>query len=590
MKKTIYILFIITSVGIFSSCKDVFDAPNQSSLDASVVYSTPALAETAVAGILQSFGETNSYRGRYLAGYGLNTDVEVYNSLKDITNDRARLCNYDTNVDNGQMNTDNNAWAKFYEAIERANIAINGLRIYGNVQNNPQLAQILGEVLTLRAVLYNDLIKGWGNVPARFEPITSATQYLPRSDKDVVYKQLLTDLAEAANLLPWPNETAVTSTVERVNKAFAKGLRARLALYAGGFSKHLDGQTRLSTDPDLAPQKMYEIAKKECLEIINSGKLTLPGFEQTFRTLNQETNRAGLESMWEIPFAEGRGRVIFSLGVRHTTTDKYTGQNNGGTNGPNPIMLYEYEKEDVRRDVTVVPYQWTNGVQVPSNLGRLYFGKYRYEWMNRRVVSTNDDGLNWMYMRYADVLLMAAEAVNELDGPATAAPYLKTIRTRAYPGNSAKVDAFMTTAVASKTAFFNAIVNERALEFCGEMLRKADLIRWNLLSVKLNEAKVKLQQLETRQGKYAALPARVYFRTASNGETVQIYGLNFGDTDVAGAAGGYTENKAWTMVSSTDQTTYWDALFVKNPDSQPVWPIWQVFLNSSNGTLNNDNF
>jgi hypothetical protein len=294
--------------------------------------------------------------------------------------------------------------------------------------------------------------------------------------------------------------------------------------------------------------------------------------------------------MWEIPFAEGRGRVIFSLGVRHTTTDKYTGQNNGGTNGPNPIMLYEYEKEDVRRDVTVVPYEWTNGVQVPSNLGRLYFGKYRYEWMNRRVVSTNDDGLNWMYMRYADVLLMAAEAVNELDGPATAAPYLKTIRTRAYPGNSAMVDAFMTTAVASKTAFFNAIVNERALEFCGEMLRKADLIRWNLLSVKLNEAKVKLQQLEARQGKYAALPARVYFRTASNGETVQIYGLNFGDTDVAGAAGGYTGNKAWTMVSSTDQTTYWDALFVKNPNSQPVWPIWQVFLNSSNGTLNNDNF
>lgn len=590
MKKTLYILFIITITGIFSSCKNVFDAPNESALDASVVYSTPALAETAVAGILQSFGETNSYRGRYLVNYGINTDVEVYNSLKNTTDDKSRLANYNTNVDNGQMNTDNNAWAKFYEAIERANLAIVGLKTYGNVKSNPQLAQILGEVLTLRAVLYNDLIKGWGNVPARFEPTTTATQYLPRSDKDVIYKKLITDLDEAQTLLPWPNETAVTSTVERVNKAFAKGLRARLALYAGGYSKHLDGQTRLSKDPDLAPQKMFEIVKKECLEIINSGKLTLPGFEQTFRTLNEETNKAGLESMWEIPFADGRGRVIFDLGVKHTTVDKYTGQNKGGTDGPNPVLFYDYDKDDVRRDVSVVPYEWTNGIQVPSALSRLYLGKYRYEWMKRKVVSTNDDGLNWIYMRYSDVFLMAGEAVNELDGPVAAAPYLRRIRSRAFPNNPAKVDAFMTQVIASKPAFFNAIVDERALEFCGEMLRKADLIRWNLLTSKLNENKLKLQQLEARTGKYAALPAKIYFKTLANNETVQIYGLNFGDTDAAGLAGGYTENKTWTLVSTTDQSTYWNALFVNDPSTQPVWPIWQFFIENSNGSLNNDNF
>ncbi|MFC5282062.1 RagB/SusD family nutrient uptake outer membrane protein [Pedobacter alpinus] len=589
MKKIIYILTIITAINFISGCKNTLDAPNVSALDASVVFSTPALAESALAGILQSFGETNSYRGRYLVNYGVNNDVEVYNSLKNITAEQARLSNYNTNVDNGQMNTSNNAWAKFYEAIERANLAIVGLRTYGNVQSNPQLAQILGEILTLRAVLYNDLVKGWGNVPARFEPITTETQYLPRSDKDVVYKQLLADLDEAAALLPWPNETATTSTVERVNKAFAKGLRARLALYAGGFSKHLDGQTRLSTDPDLAPDKMYAIAKQECLDIINSGKLRLLGFEEVFKTFNAETNRAGLESMWEIPFAEGRGRVIFDMGVRHTTVDKYTGQNRGGTDGVNPVMFFEYEKEDVRRDVTAVPYEWTNGVQVPV-VGKFYFGKYRYEWLKRFVTSTNDDGLNWMYMRYADVILMAAEAINELDGPAAAAPYLKMIRTRAYPNNSAKVDAFMATASASKASFSSAIVDERALEFCGEMLRKADLIRWNLLSTKLNEAKTKLQQLDARQGKYANLPAKIYYRTAADGETVQIYGLNFGDTDAAGVLGGYTSNKTWTLSSSSDVVTYWNALFINDPNSQPVWPIWQFFIDNSNLTLDNKNF
>lgn len=593
MKKVIYTLFVIAGITFVSSCKKTLDAPTKSSLDESVIFSTPSLAEGAIAGVLQSFGETNSYRGRFLVFYGLNNDTEVYNTLKSVDDDKAKLSNYNCNVNNSQMNTTDNAWAKFYEGIERANLAIRGIRTYGNIESNPAMAQILGEILTLRAVIYNDLIKGWGDVPARFEPITTATAYLPRSDRDVIYKQLLADLNEAAGYLPWPGENTTTARVERVNKAFAKGLRARLALAAGGYAQRLDGTIKLSSDPELSHDKMYAIAKKECLEIINSGKLRLLGFEEVFRKLNEETGVAGLESMWEIPFSDGRGRVIFDLGVRHIKTDQYTGQNKGGTDGPNPIMLYEYDNDDVRRDVTVVPYEWDGGdgtkgaIQVPSSLGRLYFGKYRYEWMKRRVTATNDDGLNWMYMRYADVVLMAAEAINDLDGPAAAAPYLKMIRDRAFPTAPAKVTAFMATATASKSAFFDAIVNERALEFTGEMLRKSDLIRWNLLGTKLAEAKTKLQQLENRQGKYAALPSKIYYKTAANGETVEIYGLKFGDTDAQGLALGYTSNKTWTMVTTGETVSYWNALYTKDPNLQQYWPIWQVFLDSSNGMLNN---
>lgn len=595
MKKIIYIGFILIAFTAVSSCKNALEAPTKSSLDESVIFSTPGLAEGAVAGIIQSFGETNSYRGRFLVFYGLNTDTEVNNSLKATSDDKSRLSNYDANVNNGQMNTDNNVWAKLYEGIERANLAIKGIRTYGKIESSPQMAQILGEILTLRAVLYNDLMKGWGDVPARFEPITTATTYLARSDRDVIYKQLLKDLDEAAGYLPWPNENATTSKVERVSKAFAKGMRARLALAAGGYAQRLDGTVRLSTDPELSRDKMYAIAKKEAVEVVESKKLRLLGFEEVFRKLNEEGGAAGLESMWEIPFSEGRGRVIFDLGVRHLKTDQYTGQNKGGTNGVNPIMLYEYENDDVRRDVTVVPYEWDGGdgtkgaYQVPSTLGRLYFGKYRYEWMKRRVTSTNDDGLNWLYMRYADVVLMAAEAINELDGPGAAAPYLKMIRDRAFPTNAAKVNTYMATVSASKQTFFDAIVNERALEFTGEMLRKSDLIRWNLLGTKLAEAKTKLQQLENRQGKYANLPTKIYYKTLANGETVEIYGLKFGDTDAQGAALGYTANKNWTMSATSDAVTYWDALFVKDPNKQQYWPIWQVFLDSSNGLLNNKN-
>ncbi len=592
MKKFIYkSLIALALVGTMASCDDILDAPAKSTIDESVLFSTPALAEGSIAGIIQSFCEQNSYRARFLVYYGINTDCEVHNSLINTADDKSRLSNYNTNIANGQMNTENNAWACFYQGIERANLAVKGIRTYGDVENSREMAQILGEILTLRAVVYSDLIKGWGDVPARFEPINSETVDLPRSDRDIIYKQLLADLEEAGELLAWPNETSVTTTTERVNKAFAKGLRARLALAAGGYALRADGTVRRSTDPDLAPDKMYAIAKKECMDIINSGTCTLRGFEQVFKEdLGGEQGIAGREMLWEIPFSDTRGRVIFDLGVKHTTVDKYTNQNKGGTNGPNPIMYYEYDVDDVRRDVTCVPYEWTNGIQVPTNLNKWYFGKYRYEWLSRNDFSPNDDGLNWPYMRYADVVLMAAEAINEIDGPAAAAPYLKMIRDRAFPDNPEKVTTFMSTATASKDAFFNAIVDERALEFTGEMLRKGDLIRWNKLSSKLAEAKTKLEQLENRQGKYADLPSKIYYKTDTDGESVIIYGLNYGDTDTEGAALGYTSEKSWKLVNSTDAVNYWDALYVRNPDIQQFWPIWQVFIDASDGILTNDGY
>lgn len=580
---------------MMSACaEDFLDAPTKSSMDESVIFSTPAYAERAIPGVLQSFGETNSYRGRYLPNYGLNTDVEVQNSLSATAadpSDKERLVNYNTNLANDQMNTDNNAWAKFYEGIERANLAIRGLRTYGDVESNADLAQILGELITLRAILYSDLLKGWGNVPARFEPITSETAYLPRVDRDVVLKQLLADLEEAAGLVGWPNENSFTVSTERINRCFVKGLRARVALMAGGYSLH-KGETalRLSTDPELERSKMYAIAKSECLDVINSGhaKLQPGGFEAAFKAVHAESYLAGNETLWELPFSEGRGRVIFNLGVKHTTTDRYTSQNKGGDNGPNPVMFYKYEKEDVRRDVTCIPYEWTNGKQAPTNLDKWYFGKYRYEWLNRLVTSTNDDGLNYLYMRYAEVLLMAAEAINELDGPAAAAPYLRQVRARAYPSNPEKVEAFMAAATASNDAFFSAIVDERALELCGEMIRKADLIRWNLLTSKMEENKAELEKLGKREAPYTDVNQTVYYKTASDGESLIFYGLNRGETGAPAAEPASYSSKSWKLNADDAVRLYWNRLYVRDPGKQPYWPVWQYFIDNSNGTLDND--
>ncbi|WP_370641065.1 RagB/SusD family nutrient uptake outer membrane protein [Flavobacterium anseongense] len=555
------------------------------------------LTKGAIDGIKIPFGETNSYRGRFLPWYGFNTDSEWYNS-SETAGDKADLCVYDAKPNNVEMNTANNAWSMMYQGIERANLCIRGIRNYGNPAPGNEMGYLLGEALTLRAIYYADLVKAWGDVPARFEPTNSQTIFLGKSSRDIIYKQLIQDLGEASTLVPWPNGNAATTNVQRINKAFVKGLRARLAMVASGYQQYPDG-IRRSTDTDLSVANMYALALSECNDVIQSGTAHLePSFETFWRKYNQENTAAGGESLWELPFGAGRGRMLFTFAVNHTSIDQFqaNGSNRGGVAGPLPHIFYDYDVADSRRDVTCVPYRYgtasntvlTNGFptakQTLVGINRWYFGKYRYEWMTRRVISTNDDGVNKIYMRYAEVLLMAAEAANELNGPAAAAPYLKEIRRRAFaPANHAvKVDAYV-DALGSKEAMFNAIVEEHKFEFTGEMERKQALIRWNLLGAKLTDAKAKMFRLQQRTGEYADVATTLYFKYNTDNVSLIIYGLNHGETTDPGA--GYT-SFSWNNLSDTKINGLVKA--GADPDNRQFWPIWQVFLDGSNGLLVND--
>ena len=593
-----YIKLSILSLSLVGVTSCDLEAPSISALNESSVFAVYSLAEAEVMSIHVSFGETNSYRGRFLPYYGVNTDVEVGNSpeLSNATSDKQSLWNYNTLPNNGQMNTDNNAYAKFYEGIERANLAIQEIRAHGDIENKPDMAQLLGEALTLRAVIYNDLIKAWGDVPARFEPNGPENVYLPRTSRDVIYKQLLADLLEAEDYCYWPNENKITQTTERVSKAFVKGLRARIALYAGGYGLRGDGYRR-SKDPDLAPEKMYQIAKEECEDIINQGCNTLGEFKDNFIKLCEDNVTAGGESLWEIPFSEGRGRVLYTWGVKHQAKDQYTQQAQGGVNGPIATLYYDYDEDDIRRDITCVPYEWSkdlvNGkahVQLRAQ-NKWCFGKLRYEWMKRIVTSTNDDGVNWQYMRLADVYLMAAEAINELDGPSAAWKYMEPVLNRVLP--AAKVSALKTQYTASKTAFFNGIVDQRAFEFAGEALRKCDLVRWGNIDTKMAEAKAKLQDLQKRQGNYAGYPDKVYINNSEDKDNIEIYGLNKGEDDsdkIKELKDAGWDSKNWFESTSGYVLTddYINGLYVVTPSTHCLWPIWQTFIDASNNMLNND--
>lgn len=591
----------IALAGVVTSCD--MDAPTQSTLDETSVFSQYSLAESEIMSIHVSFCQTNSYRGRFLPYYGLNSDLETGSGTQPSYSkamsydDKNSLWAYNTLATNGQMNTDNNAYAMFYEGIERANLAIQGIRKYGNIENNRDMAQLLGEALTLRALIYNDLIKAWGDVPARLQPNNADNVYMPRCNRDSIYKVLLADLKEAEDYCYWPNENVITKSTERVSKSFVKGLRARIALYAGGYGLRGDGY-RKSKDPELASDKMYAIAKQECVDIINKHCNTLGSFEENFKKLCQDNVSAGGESLWEIPFSSGRGRVVYTFGIKHQAADQYTSQAQGGANGPLPYLYYDYDKDDIRRDITCIPYEWSKDLvdgksyQQLRGINKWCFGKLRYEWMkSERALSLgkNDDGVNWQYMRLADVYLMAAEAINALDNDQqTAWKYMKPVLDRALP--AAKVEALKAKYTANQDAFFKGIVEQRGFEFAGEMLRKADLVRWGIIDEKMAEAKQKLTDLSNRAGSYEDLPLKLYYK--NEGENIVVYGLNHGDTDAEGAALDGYSSKQWFVDSKTGANLltedYINGLYVGKPSLNCLWPIWQTFIEKSNGLLNND--
>lgn len=219
----------------------------------------------------------------------------------------------------------------------------------------------------------------------------------------------------------------------------------------------------------------------------------------------------------------------------------------------------------------------------PTQKAGWNFGKYRYEWM-QRVVS-GDDGINQPYVRYSDVLLMLAEVLNELDDLEGAKKYLEMVRKRAFKEEdwSEKVEDYIARLL-TKEQFFNAIVDERKFEFAGEMLRKGDLIRWNLLGKNVKETKRKMDDLRNYRNDYTNLPRKVYYRQMSDGESIEVYGFNVGEDNIPQGDG--WQSVDWQKAAITDARV--ERFYVNEPDKRQFWPIFQSDLDTQMGSLIND--
>ena len=608
MKKIFaYILCAAGMTLAAASCEKFLDTESPSTFDAATVYSNYSLTESAIFSITQSFGETNNYRGRYLCWIGLNSDIEWYNTFKP-TDEKYQIAAYSQLPNNGQLNLGNGPFAKLYEAIERANLVIEGIREYGKPEENEDMAYLLGETLTLRAMIYYDLTRAWGDVPARFESTTSATIYKPKASRDEIYKQLLADLEEAIPYLPYPGRTAATSRTDRVNKLFAEGLYARIALMASGYAMRPDdgmvgtgdlGTNRLSNDPDLQKDVLYPKALAYLKDAIDSRSASLEDFENMWKKQSNMDNLVAgpdSETLYVIPFSDGRGRWNFTFAVRSEGSSYAGGPTvtRGGDAGPVPTMWFKYDKNDTRRDITCVNWRWNaDDEQELPGINRWYFGKYRWEWHTKvQYTGGNDDGVKPVVLRYADILLMAAEIANEQGDLAYAKEQLLKVRSRAFKGHEDQAEAYV-NAITSKDAMFNAIVDERAFEFCGEMTRKFDLIRWNLLKQKMDQAITEMKQLRDLTGPFASvngLGGDVYYQI--DGGKIIVYGFNGEVTKPSGAWEKKSEYFTKTVDSKGADTGLYDALiegiYAKDPVQYMFWPIYNDTMTNSQGYIKND--
>ncbi len=599
MKKTLYIIGTMAVMLSALSCEKFLDSESPSAFDAATVYSNYALTEGTIFGITESFCEVNSYRGRFLPWYGHNTDIEWYNTFKQ-GDGKSDISGYDCKPNNSQLNLSNGPFPLMYMGIERANLVIEGIRQYGNVEERADMAYLLGEALTLRAMIYYDLTKAWGDVPARFSSLTTETIYAPKQSRDVIYKQILADLDEAIPYLPYPGESAATSRTDRVNKVFAEGLYARIALMASGYAIRPDdgmvgtgdlGSIRLSSDPELAKAVLYPKALAYLKDAY--GKAALESDFEAYwynqNNMNNLTAGPAYETLYVIPFGAGRGRWNFTYAIASEGAGISNGVARGGDAGPLPTMYFKYGSADQRRDVTCVNYKWLkDNTLEPAGMGKWYFGKYRFEWMKAQpYTGGNDDGIKPVVMRYADILLMAAEIENELNGPAGAAKYLKEVRARACGEEEAEL--YVSAVSVEKGVFFEAVAAERALEFCGEFLRKADLIRWNRLKTSLDAAKQEMLKLRDLQGVYSVLSGDIAYAPSEDGLSLDIKFLTTGEV----APAGYELSPAYVNKYDDGKKTGFykeriEGIYVQDPDQYMFWPIFNDTMTNSQGSIKND--
>ena len=551
--KKITVLTTVFVVLIGSGCKKFLDQKPITEVSEQLVFNDVQSAYKAIVGVYSRLAGQEGYGQRISQYYTVDTDEgQGPTGIPDA--DRRDIARYIATSGNAQITFPFN---QLFQGIEYANICIANIpkmELYtnGSDQQKKQLQRMYGEALTLRAQFYFEAIRNWGDLPAHFNTAgnVALTEPFPKkTDRDTLYNRIIADLKTASDLLPWRNEvTSIGDPInERLTKGAAKGIRARIALFRGGYSlrsENNNGVMKRSADY----LTFYQIAKDECNEIIASGQHSLnPSFKSLWK--DQVNARTVADPNGELMF---QVTSIGNVSAEDSRLGYYSGPRLGTLGNaainPMPTYFYLFDSTDTRRDVTIATYNINaNGTtKIGLALTALNEGKFRRDWITNPTPSITSAvqflGLKWQILRYSDVLLMLAEAENELNGPTPAAyNAINMVRRRGFGKPITAPDPTVDLSGLSKTDFFKAIVRERSLELGGEGVRKFDLIRWNLLGTALAETKTNLTNMAARtamvQPSYMAplpsysissgLPEFMYYKNNSTAEDATLWFNSF---------------------------------------------------------------
>ena len=432
--------------------KDLLDQKNPNNLSTPTFYKTADQAVAAVNAVYATLQNAGLYNNQYFL-------------LSDLTSDDMRptpklpaaereYYNFNYTASSGNHSA---LWSALYQGIFRANTVLE--RVPGVPMEDKLKNRVLGEAYFLRAYYYFTLIQNFGRVPLVTRVLKADEASIPRASVDEVYAQVIEDLEFAEDNLPRRSEYTRVD-LGRATSGAAKGMLGKVYLF----------------------RERWADAAAKFQEVIDTKEYSLVA---DFRDNASEKNENNAESLFEVQFEinlgsfwsvdqPGNGEMTFR--AAQYGVPGFTPFGNGL---PSLELIRAFEKGDPRFEKTFYgPYTLVNGAPLDTTGFGYAWRKYQHdEVVAGKKQEDVQSEINMRVLRYADVLLMHAEALNESGRTAEAAAYLNQVRRRADPTGTILLPRDPAAGPAQVTEW---IRQERRVELAGEQIRKFDLIRWGI--------------------------------------------------------------------------------------------------------------
>jgi len=445
MKK--YIILLYVSVLYFCiSCESSLDLVPISSTSAEGFYKTEVQIDQAIIGCY------NSLRGVFVtnvSSYRM-TEARSDNTFQGVEYDDGPVSRFQETPDLPLLSS---RWAELYSGISRCNRVLYEIQ---NFDRSDNIKQYEGEAKFMRALFYFDLVNLWGGIPLVVEPITITDSYnVVRASVEDVYDQIVKDLQDAAGLLPAQYAAAQAG---RATSWAAKAFLGKTYLFRSGYP---------------LKKNEWSNAKNALNEVMRSGAFE---FFDSYANIFDHSYEGGKQTVFGIKFrsgASGHGNPFPTRNAPNLIAKTEFGEGGipfGGS--PNNLFLSadfinSIEAGDIRKDVAIRSEWLLNTGDVITN--QPFCQKYQ----NGPVVNASDWDIDWIMLRYTDVMMMYAECLNEegyvADGEAF--DILNRVRARAGLTPKTPVD------VPDQQSFRLWMEQERRIEFCFENIRWFDLVR-----------------------------------------------------------------------------------------------------------------